>query len=289
MEALELVDFCLRMTPVLLRRSSALAVIRTKILRGIKRTWPIVLKAESRLIGPQTKFNACNNAMIFLIQNLHVRDSLPGSACTPYVVPQQNDTTEAQIAKVHQVRTRDFGFEVKNVEEQEDEKFVPHHRNYMHGAVSGVNGSVDRFDRSGDQHTRVYASTLHAVRNRRDLLNRSRSRLRSKHFDASTALSCPATEFYGVMVDSGSAASVSSPAQLYAYCKLTGYVAPLTAVAQSVLQSMYGSARVHGKTSVRFPVCNGFLAFTAKVSDGDCPMILGFFCSISVELVRSIL
>lgn len=85
----------------------------------------------------------------------------------------------------------------------------------------------------------------------------------------------PTSEFFGIMLDSGSTTSVVSERQLQAYRNWTGYATTLQPLANARLSSMHGSGRILGLSEFRFPFADSFRSFHARVSNGDSPLILG--------------
>ena len=88
-------------------------------------------------------------------------------------------------------------------------------------------------------------------------------------------LAYPPSEFFGIMLDSGSSMSVVSEHQLAAYRHSTGFATAVTPVANARLSSMHGSRAIRGIAEFRFPFGDSYRSFHASVSPGDSPLILG--------------
>lgn len=120
----------------------------------------------------------------------------------------------------------------------------------------------------------VFMATAKPVSRRRALMAQARAQVREKRFEQNSPAYPPST-FAGVMMDSGSSASVCSPAQLEAYRSATGFMADVQQVKSGWLRSMHGQAKILGTATFRVPKNGCFLEFAAKVSDGDSPLIMG--------------
>lgn len=101
-----------------------------------------------------------------------------------------------------------------------------------------------------------------------------RSRRRQQELD-DRDIAYPSSQFFGIMMDSGSTTSVISEHQLMAYRNANGFAPAVQPQPQVRLSSMHGTGKVRGLAELRFPFEDSFRSFHALVSSGDSPLILG--------------